>query len=189
MENLENARKTLKVLGIVCIVFGILGILGGLAGLLGGGVLAGGLAGSAGTLTADEADAAGLVTGLVLIVGVVILVSGLFTLLMGIFSVRGANDFSKIGAAWVFAVINLVLSIATIVLGLIAGGGFTAILDGLVGLVFAGVIFWAANTIKKAGTLPEAPAAPAAPAAPSAPAAPQSPAAPAAPAGTEKPEE
>ena len=188
MENLENARKTLKVLGIICIVFGILGILGGLAGLLGGGVIAGGIAGSAGTLTADEADAAGLVTGIVLIASGLICVSGLFTLLMGIFSVRGANDFSKIGAAWVFAVINLVLSIAGIVLGLISGGGFTVILDGLVGLVFAGVIFWAANTIKKANALPETPAAPSAPA-PSAPAAPQSPAAPAAPAGTEKPEE
>ena len=149
MENLESARKLLKVLGIICIVFGGLGVLlGGLA-LLGGGLLAGGMAGSA--TSGMDADSAATVTGLVLIASGVLLISAIFTLLLGIFSVRGANDFSKIGAAWVIAIINLGFAVLGVIASLAGGSGFSSILSGIVSLALAGAIFWAANTIKQSG--------------------------------------
>ena len=75
----------------------VLGILFGIMSMGGGGVLAGGLATSASTMSQADVDAAATATGLVLIMGAVVLISGIFTLLLGIFSVRGSNDFSKNG--------------------------------------------------------------------------------------------
>lgn len=148
-EKLENARKTLKILGIVCVIFGIIGILMGGLSLAGGGLMAGGLADTSG-MSAADAETASLATGLVLGAGIVLLFSGIFTLLMGIFSVRGANDFSKVGAAYVFAIINLVVAIAGVVIDIIGGGGISAILANAGALAFSAGIFWAANTIKQA---------------------------------------
>ena len=148
MEKIENARKTLKVLGIISIVIGVLGILFGIMSMGGGGVLAGGLATSASTMSQADVDAAATATGLVLVMGAVVLISGIFTLLLGIFSVRGSNDFSKVGGVYVLGIIDLVITIVGIILGLVAGGGFSSVLSSLVSLAFAACIVWAAKTIK-----------------------------------------
>ena len=150
-EKIKNAKSTLKVLGILSVILGVLGIILGAMSLAGGGLLAGQMASTAasGGMSADAANTAATATGLVLVVGILILVSGIFTLLLGIFSVRGANDFSKIGAAYVRALINLVLSIASVLVTIITSGmNISAILDAVVGIVFSAVIFWAAKTIK-----------------------------------------
>ena len=148
MEKIENARKTLKILGIIAIVIGALGIIFGIMSMGGGGILAGGLATSGSTMSQTDVDAAAAVTGLVLIVGAAVLISGIFTLLLGIFSVRGSNDFSKVGAAYVLGIIDLVITIVGIILGLVAGGGFSSVLSSLVSVAFAACIVWAAKTIK-----------------------------------------
>ena len=148
MEKIENARKTLKVLGIISIVIGALGIIFGIMSMGGGGILAGGLATSASTLDQADVDAAATATGLVIVLGAAVLISGIFTLLLGIFSVRGSNDFSKVGGAFVLGIIDLVINIVGIISGLMAGGGFSSILSSLASLVFAACIVWAAKTIK-----------------------------------------
>ena len=148
MEKIENARKTLKVLGIISIVIGALGIIFGIMSMGGGSILAGGLATSASTLDQADVDAAATATGLVIVLGAAVLISGIFTLLLGIFSVRGSNDFSKVGGAFVLGIIDLVINIVGIISGLMAGGGFSSILSSLASLVFAACIVWAAKTIK-----------------------------------------
>ena len=148
MEKIENARKTLKVLGIISIVIGALGIIFGIMSMGGGGFLSGSLATSGSTMDQTDVDAAATATGLVIVLGAAVLISGIFTLLLGIFSVRGSNDFSKVGGAFVLGIIDLVINIVGIISGLMAGGGFSSILSSLVSLVFAACIVWAAKTIK-----------------------------------------
>ena len=104
MNNIDNAKSTLKILGILCIILGVLGILGGIA-LVAGGSLIGGELFSAGVTSAEEAPAAGALTSLVFIAGIIALVSGIIDLLEGIFSVRASKDFSKIQPAYIFSII------------------------------------------------------------------------------------
>lgn len=144
---INNAKSTLKILGILSIILGVFGIILGAMSIGGGGVLAGEMATSGG-MSSSEADAASTVTGLVLVGGVILLISGIFTLLLGVFSVRGANDFSKIGPAYTFALIDLVVSIVSVVVSFIGTMNISSLLDGVVGIVFAACIFWAAKTIK-----------------------------------------
>jgi hypothetical protein len=146
-DKIKNAKSTLKVLGILSIILGIGGVLLGALSIGGGGVLAGQMATSGG-MSPDDVEAASTVTGLVLVAGVVLLISGLFTLLLGVFSVRGANDFSKIGPAYVFAIIDLVFSIIGVIASVAGTMNVTSLLEGIVGIVFAACIFWAAKTIK-----------------------------------------
>ena len=144
---IKNAKSTLKILGILSIILGALAILLGAMSIGGGGVLAGGIATSGGMSSAD-AEAAATMTGLVLVAGVVILISGIFTLLMGIFSVRASNDFSKVGPAYVFAIIDLIISIVGVIANFAGTMNVSSLLEGIVGVVFAACIFWAAKTIR-----------------------------------------
>ena len=144
---IKNAKSTLKILGILSIILGALAILLGAMSIGGGGVLAGGIATSGGMSSAD-AEAAATMTGLVLVAGVVILISGIFTLLLGIFSVRASNDFSKVGPAYVFAIIDLVISIVGVIANFAGTMNVSSLLEGIVGVVFAACIFWAAKTIR-----------------------------------------
>ena len=146
-EKIKDAKSTLKILGILSIILGVVAILLGAMSIGGGGVLAGGIANSGG-MSSAEADAAATMTGLVLVAGIVLLISGVFTLLLGIFSVRGANDFSKIGPAYVFAIIDLIVSIVGVIVNFAGTMNVSSLLEGIVGVVFAACIFWAAKTIR-----------------------------------------
>jgi uncharacterized membrane protein HdeD (DUF308 family) len=146
-EKIKNAKTTLKVLGILSIILGVFAIIFGAMSIGGGGLLAGQMATSGGMSSAD-ADAAATVTGLVLIAGIVLLASGIFTLLLGIFSVRASNDFSKIGPAYVFAIIDLAASVLGVIVNFAVSMNVSSLLEGIVGVVFAACIFWAAKTIR-----------------------------------------
>ena len=146
-EKIKNAKSTLKILGILSIILGILGIIIGAMALLGGGLLFGDAA-TSGSLNSVDAETATMVTGLVLVGSALILVSGIFTLLLGIFSVRASNDFSKVGPAYVLALIDLVLSIVGLAMTFMNGINVSSILECIVGIVFAACIFWAAKTIR-----------------------------------------
>lgn len=146
-EKIKNAKTTLKVLGILSIILGVFAFIFGAMSIGGGGLLAGQMATSGGMSSAD-ADAAATVTGLVLIAGIVLLASGIFTLLLGIFSVRASNDFSKIGPAYVFAIIDLVVSVVGVIVNFAVSMNVSSLLEGIVGVVFAACIFWAAKTIR-----------------------------------------
>lgn len=148
MSTLDNAKQTLKILGILTIVLGILGIIGAVAIGAGGGLIANNLA-TSGT-AATDADTAFLVIGGMSVLAIMTLVSAIVDLLLGIFSVRASNDFSKIGPAWVLAVIGLVLAVIGTIMNLVAGGvNYTNIASGVVSIVLSACIFWAANTIKQ----------------------------------------
>ncbi len=144
---IKNAKSTLKILGILSIILGAFGIILGAMSIVGGGVLAGEMATSGG-MSPTEVDTATTATGLVLIAGIVLLASGFFTLLLGIFSVRASNDFSKIGSAYVFAIINLAISVVGVIVNFVGTMNVSSLLDGVVGIVFAACIFWAARTIR-----------------------------------------
>jgi hypothetical protein len=146
-QKIKNAKSTLKILGILSIILGAFGIILGAMSIGGGGVLAGEMAASGG-MSSAEAETAATVTGMVLVAGVVLLASGIFTLLLGIFSVRASNDFSKIGPAYVFAIIDLVVSILGVIGNFIGTMNVSSLLEGIVGVVFAACIFWAARTIR-----------------------------------------
>ena len=146
-KKIKNAKSTLKILGILSIVLGALGMILGALSIAGGGLLAGEMAASGG-MSSAEADTAATATGLVLIAGIVLLGSGLFTLLLGIFSVRASNDFSKIGPAYVLAIIDLAISVIGVIVNFVGTMNVSSLLEGVVGIAFAACIFWAAKTIK-----------------------------------------
>ena len=146
-EKIKNAKSTLKIMGILSIIMSAFGIILGAMSIGGGGILAGQMAASGG-MSSTEADAAATMTGLVLAAGIMILVSGIFALLLGIFSVRASNDFSKVGPAYVLAIIDLIVSIISLVVNFAGTMNVSSLLDGVVGVVFAACIFWAAKTIR-----------------------------------------
>ena len=132
----ETSRKILKIFGIISIIIGALGAIIGIVGVVGGGALA-----SAGDDMSLGVGAAAI------IVSVVLLLSGIVSLLEGIFSVRAANDVSKIMPAWVFAIISLVFSVVGIFTNI--KSGTSSIVGAIIGLGISVLIFVAANTIKK----------------------------------------
>lgn len=146
-KKIKNAKSTLKILGILSIILGAFGIILGAMSIGGGGILAGQMAASGGMTSADV-DAAATMTGLVLVAGIVLFASGIFTLLLGIFSVRASNDFSKVGPAYVFAIIDLIVSILGVIVNFAGTMNVSSLLDGAVGIAFAACIFWAAKTIR-----------------------------------------
>lgn len=148
MEKLEKAQIALRALGVLCIIFGTLGILVGFTSMVDSGLMVGVLASLTNSMTAADVDTATTATGIELIVGGMLLVSGIFTLLMGIFSVHGANDFRKIIPAYVLALINLVLAILGVIACVAADGSFYDILESVFNIAFSIAIFWAAKTIK-----------------------------------------
>lgn len=132
----ETSRKILKIFGIISIIIGALGAIIGIVGVVGGGALA-----SAGDDMSLGVGAAAI------IVSVVLLFSGIVSLIEGIFSVRAANDVSKIMPAWVFAIISLVFSVVGIFTNI--KSGTSSIVGAIIGLGISVLIFVAANTIKK----------------------------------------
>ena len=73
-------------------------------------------------------------------------ITGIVSLIEGICSVRAAKDNSKIGPAWWFAIISLVMGIISIVANLANGSG---VAGSIPSLLISILIFMAANTIKK----------------------------------------
>ena len=65
-----------------------------------------------------------------------------------IFSVRASNDFSKIGTAYIFAIIDLIASVVSVILSFVGTMNFSSLLGGVAGVAFSACIFWAAKTIK-----------------------------------------
>ena len=125
----ETSRKILNVFGIIDIILGTIGIIVGVFAAAGGGALSG---------------AAGFV---VLVLGVVLIFSALFSLLEGIFARRAAKDPSRVMPAFVFAIISLVFALLGLYNAVSGSGSFwTAGLNVLVN----GLLFAAANTLRKA---------------------------------------
>ena len=147
--SIDNAKLTLKVLGVLSIIFGIFGIVLSVAFFSGGHILGISVMNEAGTAGTEGAAEAMTLAGIMLVLAVFVLVSAIVDILLGIFSIRGANNADKIGPAFVLSIIALILSVISLILSFANGITFSSVLDGIVGIVFGACIFWAANTIRK----------------------------------------
>ena len=132
---LEGSKKVLKIFGILGIIGGILVLILGVAALAGGSVL---------TTGADEEE---VQLGLMAVIsGIILVISGIVSLFEGIFSVRASKDITKIGPAWFFALLGIISAVAGVGSALSQNGN----ISGSIGtLVINGVVFIAANTIRK----------------------------------------
>ena len=146
--SIENAKSTLKVLGILSIIFGILGIIVGIGAMAGGGLLGATALTSGEVTTAEGANAVTLVGGAVIALGIFTVIAAIVDILLGIFSVRASKDSTKIGPAYIFSIIALVLSIISVVMNF-SNFNLSTILSALPSIVFSVVIFLAAKTIKQ----------------------------------------
>ena len=138
LEEKSGSRKMLKFLGVLDIIFGIAGIIFGIIMFVGGGL---------GAVIATDSDAQVGAVAIVL-VGIIMLVSGLFDLILGILAVRAANNPRRIMPVWVLALISLILNVIGVISGISSGGG-SGIIPSIVGLIIAVIVFVIANNVKK----------------------------------------
>ena len=148
MNKTENARQTLKILGILTIIAGVVGLLAAI-GIFAGGAMLFGDAANSGALAAADQQSVLVATGGFTVLGIMSLVGAIVDLLLGIFSVRASNDFSKVQPAWVLSIIGLILAVIGVVVNLSSGINYTSIASSVTAIVFSACIFWAANTIKQ----------------------------------------
>ena len=137
--SLDTSKKILKIAGIITIIAGAVLLLSGLLMVLG-----------LSQVTEEEAAANVDMVGGGILLTVIIIASAVFSLLEGIFSVRASNDTSKIMPAWIFAIISSVSALISVFTTMTNGSGASSILSAIVTLALNLLIFYAANTIKKA---------------------------------------
>ena len=145
--SIQNAKSTLKILGIFSIIFGVLGVIVGIGLVAGGGFLGADLLSSGVATTSQDVDTVGLVTGMVMAMGIFAAISAFIDVLLGIFSVRASNDFSKIGPAYIFSIIALVLSVISLFMNF-AEFNLSTLLSAIPSIVFSVVLFLAAKTVR-----------------------------------------
>ena len=146
--SVETSNKILKITGIATIVISIFVIIIGVLSILGSNLIS---VDAAAEQKLDKDLALGVMVFSLL--GMMALFSGILNLLEGIFSVRAANDNTKIMPAWIFAIINLVMgviNIITVVMDQSLENKGSTIVGTIIGLVITILIFYAANTIKQA---------------------------------------
>ena len=149
--SIQNAKSTLKILGIFSIIFGVLGVIVGIGLVAGGGFLGADLLSSGVATTSQDVDTVGLVTGMVMAMGIFAAISAFIDVLLGIFSVRASNDFSKIGPAYIFSIIALVLSVISLFMNF-AEFNLSTLLSAIPSIVFSVVLFLAAKAVKEEQT-------------------------------------
>ena len=146
--SVETSNKILKITGIATIVISIFVIIIGVLSILGSNLIS---VDAAAEQKLDKDLALGVMVFSLL--GMMALFSGILNLLEGIFSVRAANDNTKIMPAWIFAIINLVMgviNIITVVMDQSLENKGSTIVGTIIGLVITILIFYAAHTIKQA---------------------------------------
>ena len=135
---LDTSRKILKVVGILGIIFGVIALIFGVLAFIGS------------SMTSVDLELTPEQLKLVKITGIAAVVLALITLLEGIFSVRAANDFSKIMPAWIFAIISLVANVVDGVLSIARGGtDGSSMVSIVLSIALSCLVFVAANNNKK----------------------------------------
>lgn len=134
---MENSKTVLKVATVLDLVFGCPMILLGVVGLIGAGVAAA----NPEILEGAEVLAMALLGG----GGIVVLLIGAFSVLLGVLAWRAAKDPSKIMPVWGTSLALLVIR----GLALIHAASMSeASLAGIIGFLFTGLVFYAANCIR-----------------------------------------
>ncbi len=140
----SGSQKALLVLSIIELVGGALALIMGFLGIAGTSVVA-----SDPSLVAGSGVSQANATGILGIVSVVIVFSGIWSILCGIFGIRAANDNQKIMIVWVFCLIGVILAIVGIIMAVINGTFGTQVWSLSGSLIFSGIMFFIANNIKK----------------------------------------
>lgn len=140
----SGSQKFLLVISVINIVFAVIGILASIAGIAGGAFL-GGSSEAAAELSGTGVTA-GAAGGAMVILFLFALITCVIELVVGILGVRAANDNSKIMPVWVLAIIQLALCVVSLISTVVNGGEF---ISSILSVAFAGLMFWAANNIKK----------------------------------------
>ena len=145
----SGSQKALLVLSILNIVGAVFALLGGLSIMLGGALFGAVDSSEAASALAGTGVTQGEAGALVGMTGFLIVFAGIIELLVGILGIRAANDNQKIMPVWVLAIIEVVLCVISLI-STIAGGSFgSSGASAILSLIFAALIFWIANNIKK----------------------------------------
>lgn len=141
---MSGARKALKVMSILAIIMAAITAIFGAMIVFGASFMVG--------ETATEIDGTTVDVGIALqAIGMMALVSGIVSIIVGILGIRGANDPSKIGPFKVLAIIGLVLCIIQAAMFLFTGQIASYGWSGVLSLVFAAVLVFLAFKIQKEG--------------------------------------
>ena len=132
-------QKALLVISIINIVFGVFGLI---AGLLAGVVSSFAASATNTGLTGDEQAIGAAAIGIIAAIAVI---SSLVGLAEGILGIRAARDSQKIMPLWVLSFVGVGLGVIQVVTS-ISSDGFQ--ITTLLPLVFPGLVFWLANSIK-----------------------------------------
>ena len=146
--SIQNAKSTLKILGILSIILGVFGVIMGIGLILGGGLFGANTLSSGVATTTQDVNNVTLVTGMVMAMGIFSAVSALVDFLLGIFSVRASNDFSKINPAYILSIVALALSVISLFLNF-AEFNLSTLISAIPSIVFSVVLFLAAKTVKE----------------------------------------
>lgn len=138
----SGSQKALLVFSILEIIGAAIVLLGAIAAM---GVT--GLVGASGAELSPEDQAVGVAAGSLL--SIVLIVSGVWSLLCGIFGIRAANDNQKIMVVWVFVIIGLVLNVLSLIMSFV-NGDFAANAGSLIiSIAFSVIMFVICNNIKR----------------------------------------
>ena len=138
--DLAKSQKIVKVLGILDIIAAVLCVIAGI-----------GMFGVSGLAAGNEEIATNtdLQTGVAIFIlmGIIMLASGVVDLLEGIFALRAAKDASKVKPLWIFAIIGVVLGAMALITSIVNGG--ENVLSDVFSLALSCCMFYLANNIKK----------------------------------------
>lgn len=146
--DLKNAKKSIIILGVLNIILAVFGIFLGVSLFAGGNMLGKRIIETATPATEGAAEAL-TVSGLMLVLGVLVLVAAVVYLLLGIFSIIGGKNPARIMPAFVLSIIAIIVSVATLILNFAFEPTLSTILNGIVGIVFSATSFVCAKTIRK----------------------------------------
>ena len=129
---MKGSRTALKVISILILVFAVLMLIFSIVMFVGAAVI---------NTSSLEGWAILAIVG-----AFILLVTGLIYLLIGILGIRGANNPKKIGPFFVFCIIGVILSLASLILSIVQNA-FSA--TSLIGLIIVAVCLALAINIRK----------------------------------------
>lgn len=146
----SKSQKILRIISIISIVTAVIGII--LAGLMifGGALVTTADPESVTEITA-ETDLTQAEVGVgVVFLGILLLVDGIVSVIMGWLGLRAAKDNQKVKPVWMLAVVSLVLDILALVISFI-NGTFSSqnAMSSIVAVAVSFLMFKLADNIKK----------------------------------------
>ena len=141
---LGTSKTILKVAGILTIIGAVLTLGFGAFTLVGGSISA--------SLPEIQSDAQLFEgAGILMILGLATILSGIFSLVDGIVSVKASKNFKFGKAAWIFAILGLVASVGRAAAMIKSSSwDISTVIGCIIGLAMAGIICTAANKVRVA---------------------------------------